>query len=176
MNNLITKKYVKALMLAFNEKEILLVDNLLEVLNNSFQSKKFKTILFSPDIKKIEKVKFVISLLENPDKKFINFIKLLGENGRLGLISDIYFELKLQISFKNNVYNGKVISDSLVSKEQIANLEKSFSRKFNATIKLSFVESSYQGIKVELDSLGVESSLSLDRLKTQMSEYILKAI
>ena len=38
------------------------------------------------------------------------------------------------------------------------------------------VKSDYNGIKIELDDLGVEASFSVDRLKAQMSEYILKAI
>ena len=41
---------------------------------------------------------------------------------------------------------------------------------------LEVAKSDYNGIKIELEDLGVEASFSMDRLKAQMIEYILKAI
>ena len=55
-------------------------------------------------------------------------------------------------------------------------LEDKFSKRFNASIKLDSQKSEYNGIKIELNDLGVEASFSVDRLKAQMSEHILKAI
>lgn len=55
-------------------------------------------------------------------------------------------------------------------------MEENFSKKFNSKIKLDGSKSDYNGVKVELDDLGVEVNFSIDRLKSQMSEYILKAI
>jgi F-type H+-transporting ATPase subunit delta len=101
---------------------------------------------------------------------------LLAKNDRLSIIPSISKELKYQISLRNNVFEGEIISNFELSKEQIAKLEENFGKKFNAKIKLNNVVSNYPGIKIELDDLGVEVSFSLNRLKSQMVEHILKTI
>ena len=115
-------------------------------------------------------------MLSKCEGKVVNFIKLLVENDRLTLIPTIAKELKYQISLKSNSYEGEVISNFEISKEQITKLEENFSKKFNASIKLRTQVSDYPGVKIQLDDLGVEVSFSLDRLKSQMVEHILKAI
>ena len=89
---------------------------------------------------------------------------------------NIVSELLAQKSKMDNVFYGKIYGGSQISQAQISDLESSFSKRFNAKIILEPVKSDYNGIKIELDDLGVEASFSVDRLKAQMSEYILKAI
>ena len=72
------------------------------------------------------------------------------------------------------VYNRIIAEARLNAKKKM--LEENLSSKFNAKIKLENVVSEYPGIKIELDDLGVEVSFSIERLKTQMIEHILKAI
>ncbi|MEH1011152.1 F0F1 ATP synthase subunit delta [Campylobacter concisus] len=108
--------------------------------------------------------------------KFANFIKLLGANKRLELIPAILNEMKIEQSLLENTYCGKVVGNFDLSAEQLKALEENFSKKFNSKIKLDGSKSDYNGVKVELDDLGVEVNFSIDRLKSQMSEYILKAI
>lgn len=176
MKNIIAKKYVNALMKSCNDSEIVLVEQSINELASAFSSTRFNNIILSPDVSVEEKEKFVLSLLEKSEGKLLNLIKLLAVNDRLSLIPIIAEELKFQTSLKSNSYEGEVVSNFEISKEQITNLEENFSKKFNANIKLEAKVSDYPGVKIQLDDLGVEVSFSLDRLKTQMVEHILKAI
>ncbi|MDR3177366.1 MAG: F0F1 ATP synthase subunit delta [Campylobacteraceae bacterium] len=172
----IAKRYVKALLGSFNAKELADLADELKNLSQAFASSKFTTILSSPDVSKKDKIDFVTSLLKNRDKRLVNFIKLLGENKRLPLLKAIYEELEFQISLKNNRFNGKIYTNFDIGKEQTENLQKSFGEKFDAQINLDVCKSNYSGIKIQIDDLGVETSFSLERLKAQMTEHILKAI
>lgn len=176
MKGIIAKKYVNALLKSCNDSEISIIENSIKELSNAFSSAKFRNIILSPDVTNEQKEEFVLSLVEAKDGKLVNFIKLLATNERLYLVPEIAKELKYQISLKNNSYEGEVISNFEIGKEQIAKLEENFSKKFNANIKLEAIVSDYPGVKIQLDDLGVEVSFSLDRLKSQMVEHILKAI
>ncbi len=176
MSGAIAKKYVNALMSSCNDKELIEVTSLLAHLGNAFTLEKFNNIILSPDVSVKAKEELVLSLLETSNSKFQNFIKLLSHNDRLKMIPTMVKELKYQLALKNNTYEGEVLTNFAVSKEQIAMLEENFSKKFNAKIKLHSKKETYPGIKVELDDLGVEVSFSLERLKAQMTEHILKAI
>ena len=147
MKELIAKKYVKALVSDLSKDEFNNFTARLQEIANAFANEKFQNIIVSPNLKNSQKADFVLSLVGEADQKFVNFIKLLGENKRLDILPNI-----------------------------VSELESSFSKRFNAKIILEPVKSNYNGIKIELDDLGVEASFSVDRLKAQMSEYILKAI
>ncbi|ERJ22841.1 ATP synthase delta chain [Campylobacter concisus UNSW1] len=176
MNEVVAKKYVKAILSDVKSNELnAFVENLSE-LAAAFASDKFKSIISLPTLKASQKVEFVLSLFKNQDTKFANFIKLLGSNKRLELIPAILDEMKIEQSLLENTYRGEVVGNFDLSAEQLKALEENFSKKFNSKIKLDGSKSDYNGVKVELDDLGVEVNFSIDRLKSQMSEYILKAI
>ncbi|QKF92813.1 F0F1 ATP synthase subunit delta [Campylobacter sp. CCUG 57310] len=176
MKELIAKKYVKALMAELSKSELEKFIDSLNVIANAFKIHKFRNIIISPNVKSCEKVKFILSLIDETDTKFTNFIKLLGENKRLELLPAIVAELMAQKARIDNVYRGKIYGNFDISATQIEELEKSFSKRFDAKIMLEAIKSDYNGIKIELDDLGVEASFFIDRLKAQMTEYILKAI
>ncbi|MDR1615205.1 MAG: F0F1 ATP synthase subunit delta [Campylobacteraceae bacterium] len=176
MSTVIAKKYVKALFESFNDKELVTVRAALKELNSAFGMTKFTTILSTPDISKEDKKKLILSILTSDNKKLVNFITLLIEYGRLLFLPDIYKELEFQIALKNSCYEGKIYTNKEINKEQLENLQKSFGKKFGAEIKFKIEKSNYKGVKIEIDDLGVETSFSLDRLKAQMTEHILKAI
>lgn len=176
MKGIIAKKYVSALISSCNDAEVAAISTQIAELATAYSSAKFNNIILSPDVTTEKKEEFVLSLLSKADGKVVNFIKLLVKNDRLTEIPSIDKELKFQISQKNNSYIGEIISNFELSADQIAKLEENFGKKFNATIKLNNVVSDYPGIKIELNDLGVEVSFSLDRLKSQMVEHILKAI
>ena len=176
MKGIVAKKYVNALLKSCNDSEIEIIENSIKELSKAFSSSKFKEIILSPDITSEQKEEFILSLVDSKDEKLVNLMKLLASNERLFLIPEIAKELKYQISLKNNPYEGEIISNFEIGKEQIAKLEENFGKKFNANIKLEAKVSDYSGIKIQLDDLGVEVSFSLDRLKSQMVEHILRAI
>lgn len=176
MSGAVAKKYVNALMKSCTNDELKSILTSLESVEQAFLLEKFSHIILSPDVAKKDKVALVLSLMQGTSAKLENFIKLLSENGRLSVIPLVVKELTYQLATKNNAYEGKIFTNFELSQSQIENLEKNFSKKFNATITLKKQPEVYSGIKVELDALGVEVSFSLDRLKSRMVEHILKAI
>lgn len=176
MSSAVAKKYVNALMSSCTENELSVIYSLLNELLKAFKFDKFNNIILSPDVSLTDKESLVLSLVETKNQKFENFVKLLNNNDRLGLIPSIVKELKYQVSLKNNSFEGEIFSNFEISKDQIATLEANFSKKFNAQVILHSTVNDYPGIKVQLDDLGVEVSFSLERLKAQLTEHILKVI
>ena len=176
MSTLIAKKYANALIQSSSEAELLGVYELLSQIISAFKMDKFNHIILSPDVEQSKKESLILSLVDGKEAKLVNFIKLLATNDRLSLLPLIVKELQYQIALKNNVFEGEVLSNFDISAAQIAILEANFSKKFNAQVKLNALKSDYPGVKITLDNLGVEVSFSLERLKAQMSEHILKAI
>ena len=76
----------------------------------------------------------------------------------------------------NRTYEGKVYSNTAVEASTLAALSSDLGKKMDATITLAFVASDYDGIKVEVEDLGVEVSLSKSRMNAHLVEHILKAI
>jgi len=176
MSEAIGRKYIKALMDSIDEKELAGVSTALSALTSAFSSPKFRNIVLSSDVKKSDKENLVLSMLESPDTKLTNFIKLINENGRLSDIPAMSKELNKQIAIKNNTYQGVLISNFEVSKEQVADIEKNLGSKLGSTITLENSVTEYPGLKVEIEDLGVEVGLSTARVKAQLAEHILKAL
>lgn len=176
MKELIAKKYVKALLEIFGQKELEGFLSSLSKVSALYKVDKFQLIIQSPDVSKQQKLDFLLSMVDKKDSKMVNFIKLLNENDRLLLIPTIKEELENRVSQMENIHQGMVLSDWEIGKEDLAKLEQGFSKKFGATVKLAGKKTDYPGIKIELDTLGVEASFSVERLKAQISEHILKAI
>lgn len=176
MKELVAKRYVKALVQSCSDEELKGVLLELAKISAVYGIEKFRTILESPDVNKSKKLEFLLSMVENNNSKIQNLIKLLNEKDRLMIIPSIKKELQTQVSLKENIFEGEVLSNWYITKEQLAKLEKGFGRKFGATVKLESKQNEYPGIKISLDELGIEASFSVDRLKAQMAEHILKAI
>ncbi|AII15301.1 ATP synthase, F1 complex, delta subunit [Campylobacter iguaniorum] len=176
MKEVVAKKYVKALIASLNSDEFDRVESALVTLASAFKIEKLKVILDSPDIDGAKKANFVYSLLDNGSDKIRSFISLLGDNKRLALIPEISKEFSYQKSIRDNAFTGLISGSFELNQNQQAQLEEKFSSKFGSKIDFEKIKNDYNGIKIELDDLGVEVSFSIDRLKAQMSEYILKAI
>ncbi len=172
----IAKKYVKALMASMDDKEIITLSEGFDSISKAFKNNKFISIIQSPDVSKDQKAEFIANLIDTKDQKIINFIKLLSLNDRLEHIPAIASELKDRIALKNNTFNGVLISQKKVNKDKLKDIETVLSKKFDSTIKLENKVTDYNGMKVEIDSLGVEIGLSTDRLKQQIEQTILSAI
>ena len=176
MSEAIGKKYIKALIASIGDKDLSDVSSALSSLSSAFSSQKFNNVILSSDVSKADKETFILSMLEKPDAKLTNFIKLLVENGRLSDIPEMSKELQKQIAIKSNAYHGVLISNFEVDSKQIADIEKNLSSKLGSTIKLDNQVSDYPGLKVEIEDLGVEVGLSTARVKAQLVEHILKSL
>ena len=172
----IAKKYVKALSKSVDEKTLESIYNSLKEIVPAFKEKKFAAIVESGDISKAQKVDFLLGMTDLKDPKFENFIKLLAEKKRIGLLPVIVRELNKVIEQNTNTYHGHLVSGSAVEAKEIEDIEKILSKKFGVTIKLDNIVSDYKGMKVEVENLGVEIGLSTDRIKQQIAQTILSAI
>ncbi len=85
-------------------------------------------------------------------------------------------DLNIQLAKMNNNYIGVVYTNQELSSDYISSIEKQFSKKFDVKLSLSQNVCDYDGIKVDIDGLGVEISFSKDRLKSQLIDHILKAV
>ncbi|WP_321470393.1 F0F1 ATP synthase subunit delta [Halarcobacter sp.] len=176
MNDLIAKRYVKALLDGRDVESATAICNDLKTISAAFCDEKFNSILASSEVKSTEKVELVISFLEKSSDELSNFIKLLGTNKRLNLIPAIVTELETKIAKMNNTYTGVVYTNKELTTDYVSSIEKQFSKKFDVKLTLSQNVCDYDGIKVDIDSLGVEISFSKERLKSQMIDHILKAV
>jgi len=176
MSEMIAKRYVKALIKSVDLKELSNVSSSLRSIVPAFKDLKVRTILVSNDTSTDEKVEFIVSMMENVDNKVLNLLKLLGDYGRLELLPTISKELDFEVAKLLNTHKGIVISGNALSDDKILNIANNLSKKYDTTIELENLVSDYNGIKVEIESLGLEIGFSSDRLKAQLSEHILKAI
>lgn len=176
MNDLVAKRYVKALI---DGRDIQAINNIscnLNTISSAFGDEKFISIISSPEVASCSKADLIISLADGSEQILNNFIKLLSEKRRLSLLPSIANELNIQIAKMNNSYVGVVYTNQELSSNYISSIEEQFSRKFNVKLSLSQNVCNYDGIKVDIDGLGVEISFSKERLKTQLIDHILKAV
>jgi len=173
MSNLIAKRYVKALITSDNINDTY---NELAQIASAYSDEKFMSIISSSDIQSSAKVGLILSFIENCSVVTRNLINLLDNNKRLNIIPDIVDELSRELSDINNTYTGIVYTNSELSSDKLSEMEASFSKKFDTNLTLTQNICDYDGIKVDIDGLGVEIGFSKDRLKSQMINHILKAV
>lgn len=173
MDNLVAKRYAKAILSQKNSGDFY---ELLQSLIPAFSLEKFRLILGSSELSKDDKFNFVSSFFGKKEANFLNFLKILALNSRLGLIPEIFEELKRQKALKEQIYEGVVFSQKALAKKELDELEKKLSQKFKVSIKLKNEISENQGIKISLDELGYELGFSMNSLKAKMSEFILKSL
>lgn len=176
MNIQIPKKYAKAILSCESKDSLNELVISLKKLSTYFKNHEFKNIILMPSIKPQKKINFIFSLIDNSDSMTKNLITMLANNNRLEIIPSLYKEITSQLAISDNKYIANVFTEQELSKDELAQLSKSFSGYFNADITLEKVDKKYNGAKVELNELGIEVSFSIDKFKTQLSEHILKAI
>ncbi len=177
MEELIAKRYIKALKGEFDLKTVQNISSVFDALADSFKDDKFVSIIINPEVNAKDKSEILLEAVK-PAKsdKINNFIKLLVENKRIDIIPAIAKELKKDIANTTKTYEGIVYSDSDIDTKVINELAKGLSKKFDSTISFTFVKNDFNGIKVEVEGLGIEINFSKDRIDSQIIEHIIKAI
>ena len=176
MTDLVAKRYVKALLIDADVKAITAINKELSQISLAYLDSKFNDIISSSEVKNDDKVNFILSLNEKASNTVKNLIKLLGENKRLDIIPSIVEELENQLAIINNNYTGVIYTNNELKSTDVKSIESQFSKKFDVNLSLQQDVCDYDGIKVDIDGLGVEISFSKDRLRSQMIEHILKAV
>jgi F-type H+-transporting ATPase subunit delta len=176
MSNLVAKRYVKALLIDQDINDVKVIYNNIKVIASAFNDDKFLSIITSSEVSSDKKVKLMNSFNEDNNKSIDNLLLLLADNKRLNIIPSIADELKKQIAVLTNSYEGVVYTNVKLNETDLSSIQEKFAKKFNITLALTQNICNYDGIKVDIDGLGVEIGFSKDRLKSQMIEHILKAV
>ncbi len=176
MKDLIAKRYVKALLEGRDVESSVAIGKELAEISSAYSDDKFVAIISSSEVTDSKKVELINSLVDGCSETTTNLIKLLGSNKRLDIIPFIDKELQTQIAVLNNIYTGVVYTNNELGSEYITSIEEKFSKKFDVNLTLTQNVCDYDGIKVDIDGLGVEISFSKERLKSQMINHILKAV
>jgi F-type H+-transporting ATPase subunit delta len=177
MEALIAKRYVRALASVMGKKALANTATLFAALAEAYEDKAFADLINNPDVEASVKEELLLSLVKSAKSEAINnLMKLLVEKRRLGIIPAMAEELRLTLARMSRTYTGKVYSNETVEAKTLETMAVELGKKMDAKIALDFIESDYDGIKVEVEDLGVEIDLSKSRLNAQLVEHILKAI
>ena len=178
MEELIAKRYVNALVDSTSKKDRADFSKVLLGMADSFSDEKVAELLTSPLVSNEQKTAMVVESLEKgADEKLVNFIKIIGENGRLDLLPTIAKVLKQAIQIETNKYEGIVNSSTKLKAAELKELEASLSTYTNgASIKLTQEVSDIEGIKVSVEDLGIEVNFSKQRVKEQLIDFITKSL
>jgi F-type H+-transporting ATPase subunit delta len=177
MEELIANRYVNALVESTSNEQRAEFSMVLNAIAELFSDATVAERLTSPLVTAEEKTAFVLDGLgQDSDIKLQNFIKIIGENGRLDLIPAIAKKLNQAIQKETNQYEGVVTSSNTLSDAEIAELEASLAKYTGSTIKLTQKQSDLDGIKVSVEDLGIEVNFSKQRVKEQLIDFITKSL
>jgi F-type H+-transporting ATPase subunit delta len=178
MEELIAKRYVNALVDSTSKEDRADFSKILLGMADAFSDEKVTEMLTSPLVSNEQKTSLVLeSLGEESDVKLINFIKIIGENGRLDLLPTIAKVLKQAIQKETNKYEGVVTTSTELKADELNALEASLTKYTDgANVKLTQEISDIEGIKVSVDDLGIEVNFSKQRVKEQLIDFITKSL
>lgn len=177
MEELIAKRYIKAIKKSSNVEKMQEMAFIFSILAEAFKDEKFIQIINNPDVSKSQKSEILLDVVKSAESKDVdNLIKLLAEHNRISIIPAIAEVMRKDIAVTTKSYNGVVYSNSDIEAKVIEDLSSGLGSKFDSKISLKFEKSSFNGIKVDVQDLGVEISFSKSRINSQIIEHIAKAI
>ncbi len=177
MKELIAKRYIKALKNVFNSSELAATSEVLSSLACEFENSKISKIMDNPNVTKSQKLEILLDATKSfESKKFNSFIQLLVEHKRVNIIPALSLVMKKEIAKMNNTYTGVVYSNSDIDATTLTELGSGISKKIHSNVTLQFVKNDFDGVKMQIEDLGLEIDFSKSRINTQIVEHILKAI
>jgi F-type H+-transporting ATPase subunit delta len=177
MEELIANRYVNALVDVTSNEQRIQFEKILSVVSELFNDNTVSEMLSSPLVTNGQKTVFILDGLgKKSDIKLQNFIKIIGENGRLYLLPVIARRLKQAIQKESNAYTGVVTSSNVLSDTELAELQTSLKTYTGSTISLTQKQSDLDGIRVSVDDLGIEVNFSKQRVKEQLIDFITKSL
>ena len=177
MEELIAKKYIKAMKIGSDITSMENTTSIFSVLAQSFENEKFIQIIESPDVTNDQKAEILLEAVKSANSKEVNnLIKLLVEHKRINIIPAIAEVMRKDVANTTKTYTGLVYSDSDLDNKVIEDLSSGLSKKFDSEISLKFIKDDFNGIKVDVEDLGIEINFSKSRINSQIIEHIVKAI
>jgi len=177
MEELIAKKYIKAITDGVDVESMKSMAMIFSGLADSFKDEKFVNIVNNPNVSISDKSSILLDAVKSADSvKINNFIKLIVENKRINIIPAIAEEMRKNLARITKTYEGTVYSDSNIDEKVMNELSSGLSKRFDSNITLAFVKNDFDGIKVDVEDLGIEINFSKSRINNQIIEHIVKAI
>jgi len=177
MNELIAKRYAVALMEIVSEKDLGEQLELLREILKAFAGEEFREIIASPLVPDAKKFEMLIAPLEEKlDRKFFRLLQVMSEKGRLDLLPDLEAILAFELKKRSNSFEGHVESDEALSEEEIGRLEKVLEKYSGASISLKQTGQQSDGLRVTVEDLGLELGFSKARIKSDLLDFIQKAL
>ena len=177
MEELIAKRYIKAIVDGASISDMENIAAVFSTLAISFKDEKFLNIIDNPNVSISDKASILLDGVKSANSERINnFIKLIVENKRINIIPAIAEGMRKGLADATKTYEGTIYSDSDIDAKVISELGNGLSKKFDSKITLVHVKNDFNGIKVDVDDLGVEINFSSTRINNQMIEHIIKAI
>ena len=177
MAALVAKPYVRALLDGEDAKNMAGISAIFDALAAQFENESFVDFISAPDVSSSVKEEILLEAVKKAKSdKINNFIRLLAEKNRFELIPEIANQISKEISVVNNTYTGKILSDLDMDAKTVKALSSGLGKKVDANITLEFVKTNFDGIKVEVEDLGIELNFSKQRINSSLIDHILKAI
>ena len=177
MEELIAKRYIKAIKKSSDIESMQNMTLIFSTLSESFNNEKFVQIIKNPDVSKDQKSEILLAAVKSANSKEVdNLIKLLAEHNRINIIPAIAEVLRRDVANTSKNYNGVIYSDSDIDAKVLADLSSGLGKKFDSNISLEFIKNDFNGIKVDVQDLGIEINFSKSRINSQIVEHIIKAI
>jgi len=177
MMELVAKRYAKALSEIDAGKKTDAFIGVLDIAASVLAEPKAQEIIASPLVSTEEKVSLVTEMLgKDADPILQALVKVMGEKGRLGLIPELTEILKFEKKKESNSFTGQVESRNTLETVELQKLEDALSKYSGAQITLEQVKSDLNGVKVEVEDLGLELNFSKDRVKASLLDHIQKAL
>lgn len=176
----IAKRYAVALFEISKEtkSETVTLFELQSVANSIEQNPKIRELFESPIFSVEEKIKTFQALSQaNFSQKTIDFLKLLAEKGRLGLMTQVAPAFQIMIDKSAGVSRGEIRSASPLSAEEKKKIEETVAQKTKKKVALTFKEdpSLLGGIVAQVDGWTFDDTLEthLRRLNEELKRSAL---
>jgi F-type H+-transporting ATPase subunit delta len=178
MTNVVARKYVKALILTYPSSELAIVHASLVKIASALSIQKLRFIMVSNDVSHAQKASLLVEIAENNDPKFANFVRLVVDKQKIDFAPSMAEELRKYIASKKGSVGGVVTANFNITAELKSSLEASLSKKLNKQVELAVdahPAHEFNGIKIDLDDIGVEVEIEKTKLKNEIIEHVLKS-
>ena len=176
MSELLTtaRPYAKALFKTARDQSTL--DEYLEMLSNLnlvLNEKEVKNLMINDSFDSKDKIKILSEILQDStDERFMRFIKLLIENDRLLVISEILGLYNMYLQEERSLKTAKIDTAFELSSEQLESVKIALEKRFNkkVVIEQNIDVTLLAGAVVRVDDLVIDGSFKeqLRKLETQL--------
>ncbi len=176
--NVIAKKYAKALASVCNADELVNIYDVYNEISKAFSIKKMYYIVNSHVITKDEKISFIKSLINKNINEYADrLLSILIKNDRSCLLPFVTLELKKIIDSKSNTYIATLYVKTKLDNDSIYRIQNNLGKKLGVTLSImQEIDSNIDGIKLEVIELGIEVSFLKNRFTQELKDFILKAV